>query len=56
MLLIDYKKEYDMVEWGFILMMLESLGFPTAFSHMVETLTKDAKATVEVNGNRYDFF
>lgn len=56
MLLINYEKIYDRFEWGFILMMLEALGFPGSFSHMVETLMKNARAAIEVNGDRSDFF
>ena len=56
MLLIDYEKFYDRVEWGFILMTLEALGFPPTFSHMVEILMMDENAIVEVNGDRLDFF
>ena len=27
MFLIDYEKAYDWIEWGFVMMMLEALGF-----------------------------
>ena len=38
MLLIDYEKSYDRIEWGFIMMMLEALGFPTHYCRMVSIL------------------
>lgn len=37
-------------------MMIESLGFPRFFYHMVKTLMKDGKACVEVNGSKSDNF
>ncbi|XP_059074592.1 uncharacterized protein LOC131064526 [Cryptomeria japonica] len=50
MLLLDFKKAYDRVEWKFILMMLEAFGFPPYFCLAVQTLLKDASAQIEING------
>ncbi|XP_059064196.1 uncharacterized protein LOC131856424 [Cryptomeria japonica] len=50
MLLLDFEKAYDRVEWKFILMMLEAFGFPPYFCLDVQTLLKDASARIEVNG------
>ncbi|XP_059064479.1 uncharacterized protein LOC131856642 [Cryptomeria japonica] len=50
MLLLDFEKAYDRIEWKFVLMMLEAFGFPPFFCLVVQTLLKDACATVEVNG------
>jgi hypothetical protein len=50
MLLLDFEKAYDRVEWKFILMMLEAFGFPPFFRNIVAMLLKDASAQVEVNG------
>ncbi|XP_059069967.1 uncharacterized protein LOC131859829 [Cryptomeria japonica] len=50
MLLLDFEKAYDKVEWKFILMMLEAFGFPPYFCLAVQTLLKDASAHIEVNG------
>lgn len=52
MLLINYAKEYDRVEWEFILMMLDTLSFPYLTFYMVSILMKDATIVVEVNGVR----
>ena len=56
MLLIDYEKAYDRIELGFIMMMLEVLGFPTHYCRMVSILLFGAKAAVEINGVRSEFF
>ena len=50
MLLLDFEKAYDRVEWRFILMMLEAFGFPPSFCNTVQVLLSDASAQVEVNG------
>lgn len=50
MLLLDFEKAYDRIEWGFVLLMLEDFGFPDSFFHMVKTLFQDATAQVKVNG------
>ncbi|XP_057849360.2 uncharacterized protein LOC131060216 [Cryptomeria japonica] len=50
MLLLDFEKAYDRIEWKFILMMLEAFGFPSFFCSAVQTLLKDASAQVEING------
>ena len=56
MLLIDYEKAYDMIEWGFIMTMLEALGLLIHYCRMVSILLFGAKATVEINGVRSEFF
>ncbi|XP_059078008.1 uncharacterized protein LOC131876588 [Cryptomeria japonica] len=52
MLLIDFEKAYDMIEWDYIIQMLQSLGFPPGFCNMVRTLLCDANVVVELNGIR----
>ena len=37
MLLIDYEKAYDRIEWNFINMMMEAIGFHNTFIQMVNT-------------------
>lgn len=54
MLLLDFEKAYDRIEWGFITQMLDSLGFPVSFCKIVQTLLSDANAVVEVNGLKSD--
>lgn len=56
MLLIDFEKAYDRIEWGYITQMLQSLGFPPGFCKLVKTLLCDANASVEVNGMRSSNF
>lgn len=56
MLLLDFEKAYDRIEWSFVNMMLECLGFPIHFNIMVNVLLKDAKVCVEINGSKsYSF-
>lgn len=50
MLLIDFEKAYDRIEWNFIIMMLKTFGFPPFFFKMVETLLRGATTCMEVNG------
>ena len=35
LLLLDFEKAYDRVEWKFIIMMLQSFGFPPYFCNAV---------------------
>ncbi|XP_059064589.1 uncharacterized protein LOC131856711 [Cryptomeria japonica] len=51
LLLLDFEKSYDRVEWNFIIMMLQSFGFPPYFCNAVQILLSDAFAQVEVNGS-----
>ncbi|XP_059075279.1 uncharacterized protein LOC131875229 [Cryptomeria japonica] len=51
MFLLDFKKVYDRVEWGFILLMLESFGFPGEFFYYVRVLLQDGSAQIDVNGS-----
>ncbi|XP_059067540.1 uncharacterized protein LOC131858343 [Cryptomeria japonica] len=51
LLLLDFKKAYDRVAWNFIIMMLQSFGFPPYFCNVVQILLSDAFVQVEVNGS-----
>lgn len=51
MLLLEFEKAYDRVEWKFIIMMQQSFGFPLFFCNDVQILLKDVCAQVEVNGS-----
>lgn len=51
MFLLDFKKAYDRVEWGFILLMLESFGFPREFCSIVRVLLQDTSTQIDVNGS-----
>lgn len=50
MFLLDFKKSYDRIEWGFITTMLQAFGFPEIFCQSVKVLLRDSHAQVEVNG------
>ena len=56
MLFIDYEKACDKIDWGFIVMMLEALGFLTHYCRMVFFFLFGVKATMEINGVRSEFF
>lgn len=56
LLLLDFEKAYDRVEWKFIIMMLQSFGFPPYFCKAVQTLLTDACAQIEINGSISDPF
>ena len=56
LLLLDFEKAYDRVEWNFIIMMLQSFGFPSYFCNAVQILLRDAFAQVEINGSLSDPF
>lgn len=47
---LDFSKAYDMVEWGCLFKILNKMGFPTKFVHMISLLFTDAAAAVKVNG------
>ncbi|XP_057851145.2 uncharacterized protein LOC131061466 [Cryptomeria japonica] len=51
MLLLDFEKAYDRIEWDFILMMLKAFGFPDIFCKYIQILLKDASAMIDVNGS-----
>lgn len=47
---LDFFKVYDMVEWSCLFKVMERMGFPTEFVHMVNLIFQDAAAAVKVNG------
>lgn len=51
MLLLDFEKAYDRIEWDFVLSMLKAFGFPASFCNMVKVLFQDASALIEINGS-----
>ena len=56
LLLIDYEKTYDRIEWGLFMMMLEALGFPPDYCKMVSILLFRAMASMEINRVRFEFY
>ena len=53
---LDFSKAYDMVEWKFMYMILEKLGFPQVFIRMISLLFQDASACVKLNGEPSPYF
>lgn len=49
MVLLEFEKAYDRVEWAFIRLMLEAFSFLETFCNMVVTLFRDVVAQVDVN-------
>ncbi|GLJ49275.1 hypothetical protein SUGI_1041170 [Cryptomeria japonica] len=56
MLLLDFEKAYDRVEWNFISMTLEAFGFPTRFCNLVKMMMNDVFAQIDINGSWSDAF
>ncbi|XP_059072101.1 uncharacterized protein LOC131872684 [Cryptomeria japonica] len=56
MLLLDFEKAYDRIEWSFIHMMLEAFGFPPFFCKAVNMLLQDACTQIDINGSLSDTF
>lgn len=50
MLKVDLCKAYDSVEWCFLFRVMEKLGVPAPFIHMVRMLLEGATAKVLLNG------
>ena len=50
MLLVDFEKAYDRVEWDFFIKMLRDFGFPPNFCSYVKVFLVDASTLIEVNG------
>ena len=47
---LDFSKAYDMVDWECLFKIVDKMGFPSEFNHMVRLLFINASATVKVNG------
>ena len=50
MILLDFEKTYDRIEWHFVIAMLEKFGFPDYFCQWVKILFKDSNTCIEING------
>lgn len=50
MVLLDFEKAYDRIEWEFVIRVLERLGFPPSFYRWVKILFKDSNMVIQVNG------
>ena len=50
MILLDFEKAYDRIEWHFVIAMLKQFGFPDYFCQWVNILFKDSNTCIEING------
>lgn len=53
---IDFRKVFDLVQWGFIENLLSMLGFPSGFVHLIMQCVSSSSFSIAVNGNHYGFF
>ncbi len=51
LLLLDFEKAFDRIEWGFLFSALSKLGFNEKWIHWVKTLYKDASSAIRINGS-----
>jgi hypothetical protein len=49
LLLLDFEKAFDRIEWGFLFTPLEKLSFEETWVHWVRTLYKEAFSAIKVN-------
>ena len=56
LLLLDFEKAFDTVEWSFIQKTLQFFNFGDSFCHWVKTLYFDISSCVSNNGHCSDFF
>ena len=50
MILLDFEKAYDRIEWHFVIAMLKQFGFLDYFCQWVNILFKDSNTCIEING------
>lgn len=48
---IDFEKSYDKIEWNFIFVMLQALGFGPSFIASVKMLFSNASTVITLDGN-----
>ena len=56
LLLLDFRKAFDTIEWGFIQQTLRLFNFGSCLRHWVKTLYTNSESTVLHNGFTTDFF
>ncbi len=50
MLLLDFEKAFDRIEWGFLFDALAKLGFANQWIHWVRSLYHSASSSIKFNG------
>jgi len=50
MLLLDFEKAFDRIEWGFLFEALAKLGFASQWIHWVRSLYHSATSAIKLNG------
>ncbi|KAL0298803.1 UNVERIFIED_CONTAM: hypothetical protein Sradi_6540100 [Sesamum radiatum] len=53
---LDMSKAYDRVNWNFLLLIMEKMGFPSRFLSLIKHAIQDYWFTVLVNGETTGFF
>lgn len=53
---IGIKKEFDTIDWNFLLKVLQSFGFDNKFCFWVEIILKSARLSISVNGKSTGLF
>ena len=56
MINMDLEKAYDRISWEYFLAVVGKMGLGSAFVGMVQTLFRNASATIQVNGYTSDSF
>lgn len=54
MILLEFEKSYDRIEWPFVIGMLKAFGFPSYFCKWIKILFQDSSTIIEVNGEFSD--
>jgi hypothetical protein len=49
LLLLDFEKAFDRIEWGFLFKALEQLGFSQTWVHWVTSLYRKASSAIKIN-------
>ena len=51
MILLDFEKTYDRIEWCFVIGMLKAFGFPNKYCDWISILFNETSTVIDVNGN-----
>jgi hypothetical protein len=50
LLLLDFEKAFDRIEWGFLFKALDKLGFSPTWVSWVASLYREATSAIKING------